>query len=1075
MIVKKTLLSILSACIFAGAGTIASAQHLESFIPNYQNSAMYQLKKDQQEVWQGLPLNKQKGWKQYNRWEYFWKQRLYPNGQYKDAIDIYSNVLRDFSEKRIDALQSKQWDLIGPVTNPEKYNKHVDSKGLGRINVVRFHPTDVNEFWVGSASGGVWRTKDKGKTWENFPFTQFLSLGVSDIAISPTNPNIVYVATGDANGSLGTAGYFASIGIVKTTDGGKTWDITGIANEMKDGNIISRLFVSPTNPDVVIAATNRGIYKSIDGGATWTVKQGGTFRDLEQKPNDENTLYAATAGRSEENYIFKSVDAGETWTLIRTIREAGRIQLAVSPAAPDNLYTLCSQFYHSGFHSFQISDDGGETFSIQADSSNGNYLNWGYDLSETNRGQSYYDLSLAVKNTDPDKVILGGIECHRSSDAGSSWIRSTNTKTAGSTAHADQHDLVYNPLNNELYLCNDGGIYVSEDDGVTWTDITSGISITQYYRFSSSTSNPDHIICGAQDNGTSMYYNGNWYMLYGGDGMDCAIDPFNDNTLYASIYYGSIYKSSNNGKDFSKIISVEETGEQGAWVAPFTVDPTNQGTIYAGFNNVWKSTNYGETWKKISDFKGKTTLDQIKVAPSNSNYIYAITNATLYKTSDGGANWTTIASAPNSITSVAISPNDPNLIWYTLSGYNSTSKVIMYDGTTSTNLSGNLPNVPVNAIVYQNDSPDRVYVGTDIGMFYSDNRSNIWDNINANLPNVIVNDLEIYYGYGTSTPKLRAATYGRGVWQSDVITCNSPAITLSQTGTIQKCPGTPVTIEADGDYSSYKWSDGTSGKTLTTTLPGTYSVQAMDGDCKVRSYPVTIEDIITPTIAASIANNQPACIGDTIELTATARFNSYLWSTGETTRTIKVWEDGAYSVSGSKGTECDSYSDTLHVKFYPVPEKMGFTAAGNVLTADEMVSYQWYKDGVAIKGATGQTFDVTESGLYKVYGANEGRCGCYSDELYVEFSGVNDSFKNTFAIYPNPSENIFDLNLSCESGDIIEFVITNTQGKQILTGHEISNSEEFRHAFDLSGYASGVYILTLKVNNQTKATKLVKR
>lgn len=1073
MIVKKTLLSILSACIFAGAGTVASAQHLESFIPNFQNSAMYQLKKDQQEVWKGLPLNKQKGWKQYNRWEYFWKQRLYPNGQYKDAIDIYSNVLRDFSEKKIDALQSNQWDLIGPITNPEKYNNHVDSKGLGRINVVRFHPTDENEFWVGSASGGVWRTKDKGQTWENFPFTQFLSLGVSDIAISPTNPNIVYVATGDANGSLGTAGYFASIGIVKTTDGGKTWDITGIANDMKDGNIISRLFVSPTNPDIVIAATNRGLYKSTDGGATWAIKQGGTFRDLEQKPDDENTLYAATAGRSEENYIFKSVDAGETWNLIRTIREAGRIQLAVTPAAPDNLYTLCSQFYHSGFHSFQFSDDAGETFSIQADSSNGNYLNWGYDLSETNRGQSYYDLSLAVKNTDADRVILGGIECHRSSDAGSCWTRSTNTKTAGSTAHADQHDLVYNPLNNELYLCNDGGIYVSEDDGVTWTDITSGMSITQYYRFSSSTSNPDHIICGAQDNGTSMYYNGKWYMLYGGDGMDCAIDPFNDNTLYASIYYGSIYKSSNNGKNFSKIISKDETGEEGAWVAPFTVDPTTKGTIYAGFNNVWKSTNYGESWKKISNFKGGTTLDQIKVAPSNSNYIYAVTNATLYKTADGGTNWTTIASAPNSITSVAISPNDPNLIWYTLSGYNSNSKVIMYDGTTSTNLSGNLPNVPVNAIVYQNDSPDRVYVGTDIGMFYSDNRSNIWDNINANLPNVIINDLEIYYG--TSTPKLRAATYGRGVWQSDVITCNSPAITLSQTGTIQKCPGTSVTVEADGDYSSYTWSDGTTGKTLTTTVAGTYSVQAMDGDCKVRSCPVTIEDIITPTITASVANNQPACIGDTIELTATARFNSYLWSTGETTRTIKVWEDGAYTVSGSKGTECDSYSDTLHVKFYPVPEKMGFTAAGNVLTADEMVSYQWYKDGVAIKGATGQTFDVTESGLYKVYGANEGRCGCYSDELYVEFSGVNDSFKNTFSIYPNPSENIFDLNLSCESGDKIEFVITNTQGKQILTGHEISNGEEFRHAFDLSGYASGVYILTLKVNNQTKTTKLVKR
>ena len=535
----------------------ANAQTLESFIPDYKESSMYQIKKDHDEVWKDIPQEKQKGWKQYKRWEYFWSQRLYPNATFEKAVRIYLDVEKQIKSKKYDMLQSNPWSLIGPIANPLKYNNYIDSKGLGRVNIARFHPTDENEIWIGTASGGVWKTNDKGKTWNNIPFTQFLSLGVSDIAISPTNPKVVYVATGDADGSLGTAGFYSSIGIIKTVDGGLNWEVTQIANVLSDRNIISRLIVNPENPDIVIAACIDGIYKTIDGGKTWKNTQNGSFRDLELKPGSSNFVYAATAKRSITNYIYTTSDFGDTWVKKLDIPLAGRIQLAVTPNEPNCVYALCSQYQHSGFHSLLVSVDSGESFEKIIDSTYKNLLNWGYDLPDSQRGQSYYDLALAVDLTNVYNLILGGIECHRSVDGGYSWINSTNTVPASSATavHTDMHDLVFNPLNNELYLCNDGGIYVSKDKAKTWTDLSSGLSITQYYRMGMSTTNPNMIICGAQDNGTSMYVDGKWNMLYGGDGMDCAIDPKDDNILYASIYNGTFVRSKDKGKTMTHILN----------------------------------------------------------------------------------------------------------------------------------------------------------------------------------------------------------------------------------------------------------------------------------------------------------------------------------------------------------------------------------------------------------------------------------------------------------------------------------------------------------------------------------------
>lgn len=1075
MYYKHFLFAALTAVILLSGGKALKAQSIENFIPDYKNSEMYKIQQDRKEIWKDVPLEKQKGWKQYKRWEAFWAPRLWPDGTFINAAKIYSDNLSRMQFGKQDRLQSNRWSQVGPFAPPAQYNNQTSLSGVGRINIVRFHPTNPNILWAGSASGGVWRSSDKGKTWETFPFTQFLSLGVSDIAISPSDPNTVYVATGDADGTLGTATYCYSIGIIKTTDGGATWSVTGLTKNLPDKFNVSRLMISPTDPNSLLAATTSGIMKTTDGGATWTRTQGGNFRDMEMKPNDPNTIYASTYGRSSINSIYKSTDFGTTWTLKKEIKEAGRIQLAVTPSAPDLVYALCSHYIHNGFHSFQMSQNSGETFEVLSDSTDGNVLNWGgYDLG-TSKGQSDYDLCLAVKLTDPTKVILGGIECYTSGDNGYTWTKCTNTRTSGSKVHVDMHDLVYNPLDKMLYLCSDGGIYTSADDGTNWTSLSDGIAITQFYRFGVSETNPEHIICGAQDNGTSMYDNGSWYQIYGGDGMDCAIDPTNDKKIYCSIYYGSIYKSTDNGKTLTTIFEKNDSQEEAAWTSPFTIDPQNSKILYVGHNNVWKNSNSGEgTWSKISNFNNGYTLNVIAVAPSDSKYIYAVALNQLYKTTDGGANWSLVTSASNSISSVTVSPTEPNRIWYTLSGFNDHNKVFMYDGTETINLSGNLPNIPVTSSVYENGTNDRIYIGTDIGVFYSDCQSNIWDNINDNLPNVTINDLQI--NYKTTPAKLFAATYGNGVWKSDVVTCDAVQLTTDPATSQEKCPTDFVVITAGDGYSNYVWSDGTTGRTLRTSAEGNFSVSAKSGDCTVRSHVISVNNIPTSAVTISVVNSQPACIGDTIELNASLGFKSYLWSTGDTTKRIKVTKSGDFWVKGMKGAACDSYSDTMHVEFYPYPDKPKISTNGDTLVCDDSLAfYQWFLNGQAIKNAAGKTYVPDTTGTYTVFGMNAGKCGTMSDEIYYEKSAVELESQNTITVFPNPSRGSFKLNLTCRTGDEISYTVSNSAGQKILNLKKHSDSEEFTNMIDLSQFSDGAYILALKINGKLTTINLIKQ
>jgi photosystem II stability/assembly factor-like uncharacterized protein len=729
--------------------------------PGEQN--FYDIQRAFNEYWEGKDTKeKGKGWKQFKRWEWFWEQRVYPSGRFPNPMQLF-NESRAARRGHSDAPFSGNWTEMGPSQSPGGYS------GLGRVNCVYTQPTNPNIIWAGSASGGLWKSTDAGTTWSSTT-DDLPTLGVTDIAFDPTNPSIMYIATGD-----GDASDTYSVGVLKSTDGGTTWNTTGLFWNVWQQVTLSRLIIHPTNPLILIAAGN-GIHRSTDGGATWSQVSTGTYRDMEMKPGSPDTLYASgTSGQ-----VVRSTNGGVSWVLSSggLPGGGGRVALGVTPANSDYVYALIANSSNSGFRALCRSTNNGESWTIM--STTPNLLGWASDGSDLG-GQGWYDLAVTVSQTNPDEVYTGGVNNWKSTNGGVSWTIISMWYNIGTVAevHADQHNLAFVPGTNILYAGNDGGVYRTTNGGVSWEWLGSGLKITQFYRFGLSATNPAVLIAGSQDNGTKARLTGTWYDVLGGDGMEAIVDYTDANTMYGSLYFGDIYKSVNGGSSFFPI-----TGgipESGAWITPYVIDPVDPQTLYAGFSHAWKSMNGGATWEIISNISDGT-LNVLAVAPSNPLYIYAARGGTLFRTTDGGTtDWTPLISPPGSgsITSIAIHPSNPNTIWTTSSGYSAGNKVYRSNdgGLTWTNISGTLPNIPANTIIYQNNSPERLYVGTDIGVYYRDLTTQGWQDFNTGLANVIVNELEIQYGVN----KIRAATYGRGVWESDLIELQGRIIASSPT------------------------------------------------------------------------------------------------------------------------------------------------------------------------------------------------------------------------------------------------------------------------------------------------------
>ncbi|TAF33779.1 MAG: T9SS C-terminal target domain-containing protein [Cytophagales bacterium] len=824
---KKRLLALMLCCFWAAT---ASAQVFFNNLPHDGRARTLQTNRDAFDKWkEGKDLSKVKGWKRYKRWEWYNSTRTQEDGSapaFRTYVDAISQAYEQKKQARGARLQANEWSPVGPTefpTSPDPISGH----GLGRINCVAFHPTDPNTFWIGASNGGVWKTTNNGESWT--PLTDEMPMmRVSHIAVDPKNPDVIYLATGDYGYlSFGVVeiGRYSNfgLGIYKTTDGGKTWSQTGLSKKLLDfdGSLFCKVLIDPTNSNRIMAAGVSGVWHSEDAGDNWTKVENPDLKivwDVKSDPVDAKILYATTGfirnDRAGKANIYKSLDFGKTWEKLNSgipeINAAQRIEVAIAPSDPNYVYALACGL-DEGLWGVYQSKDAGKTWKQTLDTAGVNLLGWlngSRELGDQG-GQGTYDLALVVDAQDKNRIYTGGVNAWGSNDGGKTWdIVSFWIMAFGKSLHADQHFFTYNPINKTYYMCNDGGIYTTEKIEIgsimraaacvnlvtgeirancyelptKWKNITGGLAITELYRIGLSRDKAGFIAGGAQDNGT--YYNDGkkWISAFGGDGMEPMIHHSTPSTFYATNYSGALSRTTDGGKKWTSNLekSMNDANEFGQWVTPYEMHPQNPSTLYTGFQNMWKSTDSGKKWKRISDFTNDAGIWDFELWQKNPDYIYVAKEfnpfrgkpSELWTTFNGGLSWIDVSAGlpvkKAYINYLAIDDSDSLHVWAVFGGYSEGNKVFETKdgGSTWENISSNLPNLPINTIAHQpQGEKDYVYVGTDVGVYYKAQEDKNWTFFSENLPNVIVSELHVHI----ASKKLYAATYGRGVWVADLL------------------------------------------------------------------------------------------------------------------------------------------------------------------------------------------------------------------------------------------------------------------------------------------------------------------
>jgi photosystem II stability/assembly factor-like uncharacterized protein len=1023
-------------------------------------------------------LDSIKGWKQFKRWEWFWGQRLYGQTELPNALEI-KNTAESYSKKTDDKLsqiQSVTWEKYGPFETPS--GSGGNTKGIGRVNDLAISPVSNLVMIAGSASGGAWRTTNAGQQWIEIDMTDQLSLGISDVEFAPTDANIVYLATGDANGTLGSNADYYSVGLLKSTDGGVTFETTSIYYELRESKVVTRVLIHPQNPNIVLVSSSDGIFRSKDGAVTWDrVFSTTTIKDMEFHPTNPDIIYSATMSRGGSNSVYKSTNNGLTWRQIKLVGNARRTEIAVTNAAPDNLY-LISAGQSRQFNTFEVSEDKGENWQTRAtQASAGNLLGW-RDGDDLNKGQGSYDLSIAVNPTDKNDIYIGGVNIWHSINGGSNWNLYTHWSGGYERpgVHADQHQLIFSPNGDYLYVGNDGGVYRNNSGTSMWEDLNNGMDITQYYRLGVSQSAAFNLVSGSQDNGTTKFDGIGWSKIRGADGMECAIDPTDSNRVYVSIYYGRLYRSTNGGDSFSKIMDSTtiqdfygET-EKGGWVTPYVINQSNPKYLFAGYNNVWMNNNYGDKtdWVKISDFGDNTSTNLVSLAVHDDNqHIYAGTNGLLRRTTDGGDNWENIHNSGNAITYVAINPLNPKQAYITKSGFGDNDKVLFYDGNEWKDLSGNLPSIPVNTIVIEDPVKQSIYIGTDIGVFYSDLNSGFWKKLEGEIPNTIVNELEIHRSSG----KLYAATYGRGIWRTDLLGCNSDKLELAITGDLEFCEGDSVILESVIDLPNYKWNTGETTKSIVVKESGNYVLtNSSDDYCVDKSEIVFVNVFDSSEDMISAGDGVAFCDGVTkLRLGIPFTYQNVNWSTGETNKFINVTQPGEYTVSAVSSSGC-VVNDTIVLYQSNLTNNIQITRTGSTLSVPEGFSYKWFLNDTLLPESNVNQIEITEPGIYRV--EIEDDYGCSSDPEVVEvLTNVNQLDELTeVELYPNPVKNQLNLDIGKVNSQTIYFELFNSNGEMVFRNSFNSNNI---HNLDMKNYSNGVYFAKITINDKKYFQKIV--
>ena len=709
--------------------------------------------------WAGRTRPQGGGWKQVERWLHSAEGRTDADGAAwgaRESLDAAADVAA-FRSARSTA---GNWTVCGPTL--DVLTDRDDIRGVGRMNAIAFHPTDANTVFAGAPSGGLWRSYDGGASWttntDHFP-----SLGVSSICFDPFDPTVVYIGTGDRD-----AADSPGLGVMKSTDGGLTW---AFATEGLGNRVVGDLLAHPTEPGVLLAATSGGVFRSTDAAASWELVSANTqnYKDIAWHPTDPAIVYATGQGR-----FWRSGDGGLTWTYINEgIDPSTRMVISVTPAAPDNVYVCSTGTYD--FRAFFRSTDGGLNFTEMSDSPN--IMAWSAS-GDQEGGQAWYDLCLVADPVVADRVYVGGIRMKRSDDGGATWVDMQD-----SFLHVDHHALAANPHTEEVWLANDGGIYRLAG-GVQWADMSAGIVTGQIYKIGQSPFAGTDAMNGYQDNGTYAFDGAEWSRRTGGDGFDSAYDVTDPAWFITSSQNGRLYRTG-PGIQNQGIVAPNELGitEEGAWSTPFALDRHDQSTLFVGLVNVWRSRNIKTAvrdsivWEQLTTDLGASplALHTLHRSKADTNVVFvAKASRRLYRSVNALApladvQWDDLSDnlplSSQPVTALETVPGEDSLVYL---GFN--NKVWRSDdlGLSWTDISGTLPDVRVNSLCFDSDGAG-LYAGTDRGIYFRADSMGDWVDFSQGLPlTVRVTEIELYPGTSPSDPpRLRAGTYGRGMWESD--------------------------------------------------------------------------------------------------------------------------------------------------------------------------------------------------------------------------------------------------------------------------------------------------------------------
>jgi len=790
------------------------------------------------------------------RQQWFHDQRAFPLKHIPAGVRQRAVKVRDkkaaaesalkarFSRAAVGPLATEpQWTLIGPEPVGNYYG--VSS---GRVTAIAVNPTNPNTVYVGGAEGGVWKTTNGGTTWTPMTDNQ-TSLAVGSIALDPNNSNIVYVGTGEEDFAIDS--YYGA-GVLKSTDGGVTWTqycgpFCGPENVNDYGDpgaYIGSIAVDPTNSQNILAAVElwgaHGVYQSTNGGQTWALvsTDGGIVNVVEFDPVNAGIAYAV----SETAGVLKSTNHGQTWvasngtgTTVLPTPNGGRLAFALAPSNPLTLYVGIANPSTGALAGFYKSTDGANT--------------WNQLTSVTNYcgGQCWYDNVIGVSPVNADVVFAGGQYAYsaggsaalRSLDGGQTW------SDQGSSIHPDAHAMAFSADGTILYTGNDGGIWSTSGPSaatVTWTSLNPNLALTEFYPgISIDPNNVNHTYDGTQDNGTNKYSGSlDWPTVDCGDGGATLIDFTTPTTVYTNCIGLSLDKSTNDGASFSSALTGITTTDSTSWTPPLAMDPENSQNLYFGTYRVYQSTNAAGLWTAISpDLTNGNgdNLSTIAVAPTDSNTVYAGAwdaklNVTRNALSGASATWTSITSAslPNrSVVAIAVDPTTPTTAYVGYSGFTGFGDSLGHifkttdAGVTWSDISSDLPNTPVDSILIDPDSPETLFIGTDIGTFYTSSSGASWSALGTGLPNVVVTGLALH----NTSRTLRASTHGRSVWDLNIATL-LPLPSISSISPISTPVGSAqFTLTVNGvqfaSNSEVEWN----GVALTTTFVSTTELTAV--------------------------------------------------------------------------------------------------------------------------------------------------------------------------------------------------------------------------------------------------------